>query len=339
MKIAVVTVRPSSGEEGGAERLYQALVQAFVDLGHQAEEVTLTTDESTFDQILENYLHFYDLDLSGYDVVVSTKAPTWMVRHPRHVCYLIHTIRVFYDMFARVFPKAPRSLQQQRDLIHLLDTKAFAHPDCKAIFSIGHEVSDRLLAWNGIEAGVMHPPLWQNPFHGQPSEPFLFLPGRLHSWKRTDLVVNAMRHVRSPLRLVLAGTGEAEAELKRQAQDLPNVVFLGRVSEDVLVDHYARCLAVPFTPQNEDYGYVTLEAFASGKPVVTCEDSGEAALIVRQQNGGKIAEPDPKAIAAAIDWLYEHPEEGVAMGQRGYEWVKGLHWSQIAQTLLAAANK
>ncbi|WP_267222276.1 glycosyltransferase family 4 protein [Dyella silvae] len=338
MKVAVVTVRSSSGEEGGAERLYQALVQAFADLGHQAEEVTLRTDESTFERILENYLYFYDLDLSEYDVIVSTKAPTWMVRHPGHVCYLVHTIRAFYDMFARLFPNAPGGLLQQQDLIHLLDTKGLERPGCKAVFSIGHEVSDRLRVWNRMEAGVMHPPLWQNPFHEEPSEPFLFLPGRLHSWKRTDLVVKAMRHVRSPLRLVLAGTGEAEAELKRLAKDLPNVVFLGRVTEDVLVDHYARCLAVPFTPQNEDYGYVTLEAFASGKPVVTCEDSGEAALIVRQQNGGMITKPDPKSIAAAIDWLYERPEESKAMGRRGHDWVNSLRWSQIAETLLEAAR-
>ena len=86
MKVAIVTVRAASGEEGGAERFYQGLVQSFIDLGHEAEEVSLATDESTFERILENYLHFYDLDLSAYDLVVSTKAPTWMLRHPRHVC-------------------------------------------------------------------------------------------------------------------------------------------------------------------------------------------------------------------------------------------------------------
>ena len=86
MKVAVVTVRASSGEQGGAERLFDALVQSFLDLGHEAEEVCLYTDESTYERILENYLHFHDLDLSSFDLVVSTKAPTWMVRHVSCCC-------------------------------------------------------------------------------------------------------------------------------------------------------------------------------------------------------------------------------------------------------------
>src|ERR1700744_1676958 len=112
MKVAIVTIRSSSGEEGGAERLYRALLESFVALGHKADEITLESDESSFEQILKNYLYFHDLDLSKYDLVVSTKAPTWMVRHPNHVCYLIHTIRAFYDMFDELFPKAHTQLRE-----------------------------------------------------------------------------------------------------------------------------------------------------------------------------------------------------------------------------------
>lgn len=335
MKVAIVTVRASSGEEGGAERLFRALVEAFVALGHEAEEVALLTDESTFEQILENYVHFYDMDLSAYDLVISMKAPTWMVRHPRHVCYLMHTIRAFYDMFDEVFPSPSAHLLEQRRLIHEMDTKALLPPHCLDVFSIGHEVSGRLRKWNGRDAKVLHPPLWENPFREGASEPFLFLPGRLHSWKRTDLVIRAMAYVRSPVRLLLAGTGEAEAELKAMAGD--RVEFLGRISDDDLVDLYSRAFAVPFTPKREDYGFVTLEAFASGKPVVTCIDSGEAALIVRQQEGGIVSEPNPKAIAAAIDWLFEHPAEAISMGQSGKAWVSNLNWLNIARTLLEAS--
>jgi glycosyltransferase involved in cell wall biosynthesis len=338
MKVAIVTVRAASGEEGGAERLFQGLVQAFSNLGHEAEEVSLATDESTFERVLENYLHFYDLDLSAYDLVVSTKAPTWMLRHPRHVCYLVHTIRAFYDRFSSLFPDANGVLLEQRRLIHELDSKALAAPRCRAVYSIGHEVSARLRLWNHIEAGVFHPPLWENAFHEAASEPFLFLPGRLHSWKRTDLVVKAMQYVRSPIRLVLAGTGEAEAELRELAGADTRIEFRGRVSEEDLVDLYSRCFAVPFTPVSEDYGYVTLEAFASGKPVVTCVDSGEAALIVGEQEGGLVCAPDPKAVAEGIDWLFEHPADRMLMGKRGSAWVAGLQWERLARAIVEAST-
>lgn len=337
MKIAVVTVRAANGEAGGAERLYCAMIQAFRDLGHQAEEVTLEVSEATFEDILDNYLHFYDLDLSAYDVVVSTKAPTWMVRHPRHVCYLVHTIRAFYDMYDTLFPEAGDALRQQRELIHQLDSKGLASPHCRAVFSIGHEVTERLRRWNGLDASVLHPPLWSNPFRQGEAEPYLFLPGRLHRWKRTDLVIRAIKLARSPLRLLVAGTGEDEAELRALAGDDPRVEFLGRVSEDVLISSYRHAFAVPFTPKSEDYGYVTLEAFASGKPVITCRDSGEAALIVGSCGGGLVCEPTPDSLAQTIDWLWDHSQEAEQMGLRGFEWVQTQRWPDVARQLLAAA--
>jgi glycosyltransferase involved in cell wall biosynthesis len=338
MKIAVLTVRASSGEVGGAERLFDSLVQAFNELGHQAEEVTLSTSEATYDDILANYLHFYDLNLSSYDVVVSTKAPTWMVRHPRHVCYLVHTIRAFYDMFESTFPSPSPTLLEQRKLLHALDTKALSRPACRAVFSIGHEVTRRLERWNGTSARVLHPPLWSNPFQAGSFEPYLFLPGRLHAWKRTDLVVRAVLASKSGLVLKLAGTGEAEESLRTLAGGDPRIQFLGRVSEETLVAEYRDALGVPFTPKSEDYGYVTLEAFASGKPVITCTDSGEAALIVNACGGGWVVEPTPTALAAAFDNIARSPGDAKLAGGRGFDWVTGLSWKTVASELLAAAT-
>ena len=53
--------------------------------------------------MLASYKRCYDLDLRQYDLVISTKAPTYVVRHPRHISYLVHTLRVFYDRFASEF--------------------------------------------------------------------------------------------------------------------------------------------------------------------------------------------------------------------------------------------
>ncbi|THD08650.1 glycosyltransferase [Rhodanobacter lindaniclasticus] len=337
MKVAIVTVRSASGEAGGAERLYDALVEAFRQGGHEAQEVPVVADESTFEQIKRNYLACYDLDLSAFDMVVSTKAPTWMVRHPRHVCYLVHTIRVFYDMFDSAFPQAGAEHRAQRDLIHQLDTRALSPPHCRGVFSIGSEVSQRLQRWNGLHAEVMHPPLWGGDFHAGAFGDYLLLPGRLHPWKRVDLVIRAMRHVRAPLRLVITGTGEAEQELRALAKDDPRIEFRGRVSDDELVELYAGAYAIPFTPMREDYGYVTLEAFASAKPVITCRDSGEAAAIVRASMAGYVCPPDPRAIGEHIDMIWGDRERAESLGQAGLAWVSGLSWGDIAGRLVEAS--
>jgi len=338
VRIAVVTARGSAGEQGGAERFYEALVVAFRNLGHQAEELAVTIDEPNFERIKRNYLNCYDLQLRNFDVVVSTKAPTWMIRHPHHVCYLVHTIRVFYDMFDELFPQPWEEVIDQRDLIHRLDELALSPPHCRAVFTIGQEVSDRLLRWNGITSEVLHPPLWQNAFRQGAQGDYLFLPGRLHAWKRVDLIIQALKSTRLPLKLKIAGAGEAEAELRAQAGDDPRIEFLGRISDETLIDLYAGAFAVPFTPKREDYGYVTLEAFASGKPVITCEDSGEAASIVRHAKGGVVASPDAKALAGALESLVNNRGDARQLGQNGLEWVQSMSWERVAERLLEAAG-
>lgn len=338
LKVAIITTRTTDGATGGAERFYDALAAAFRSFGHSVRVVPVLCDEPDFDTIKRNYLSCWDLELSDFDIVVSTKAPTWLVRHPHHVCYLVHTIRVFYDMFDDAFPDAADDLLAQRELIHNIDSAALSLPRCQAVFAIGCEVSRRLRKWNRLEAETLHPPLWTNHFHiGEPGD-YLLIPGRLHAWKRVDLAIRAMQFVNPSLRLVITGTGEAEAELRALAAGNPRIEFRGRVTDEELTKLYAGALAVPFVPLREDYGYITLEAFASGKPVVTCADSGEAAAIVGLTNGGFVVPPDPVAIAHALNRLRDNPALVDKMGQFGRKWVARLSWSDVVERLISASG-
>lgn len=335
MKIGVLTARSASGEMGGAERLFVALVNAFRESGHETHEIPVVADEATYTHILRNYLTCYDLEVSNYDLIISTKAPTWMVRHPNHVCYLMHTVRVFYDMFDAVFPDAGDELIAQRELIHRMDTEAMSFPKCRSVFTQSNEVTGRLREWNGLESNVLHPPLWSNNFRTGAAQDYLLLPGRLHPWKRVDLVIRAMDYVKAPLRLIITGTGIAENELKVLASRNKRIEFRGRVTDSELVELYAHSFAVPFTPKREDYGYITLEAFASGKPVITCTDSGEAPTIVDQVNGGYVCTPDPQVIGEHIDLLWENRKDAEMFGQNGREWVEQLSWQKIVHRLVS----
>lgn len=337
LRIAVVTIRQANGDTGGAERFFDGLVNALGGLGHDANELPVYTDESTAEGVKRSYLQCFDLDASGYDMVVSTKAPTWLVRHPRHVCYLVHTMRVFYDMFDAVFPAASPDTLAMRHLVHQLDTGALSPPRCRAVFTIGEEVSRRLREANGIEAPVLHPPLWSDDFHEGAQGDYFFLPGRLHPWKRVDLVIRAFRQVRAPVRLVIAGVGEAEAALRALANGDPRIEFVGRVDDDTLMELYAGALAIPFAPKREDYGYVTLEAFASGKPVLTCTDAGEAAAIVGASGGGIVVAPTAEDMAGAMQAIVTRTDHAAVMGQAGQRWVRSLSWQRIAGRLVDAA--
>lgn len=335
MRIAILTAEATSGSAGGAERFYQGLLKGLQQIGCDAECMAVPADEPDFAAIKRNYEYCRALDLSQYDVVISTKAPTFAVSHPNHVMYLVHTVRVFDDMFDIAFPEKSDELFRQRAALHQWDIAALSK--IKARFAIGHEVAKRLYRWRGIGAEVIHPPLGISGFKQGAQGDYFFLPGRLHPWKRVDLIIKAIRLSKLPLRLVIAGVGEAESELKLLAEGDGRIEFLGRIEDERLIDLYSGALAVPFVPIREDYGYVTLEAFASGKPVLTCTDSGEPAHFVQHMQNGLICQPTPEAVRAGLEWLHTHREECDRMGREGARIVAGMSWTNVARQLVESA--
>lgn len=337
-RIAVLATASHSREVGGAERFYVGLRDALRQEGVEADIVSVVSDESSFDAILESYVRFYDLDLSAFDGVISTKAPGYVVRHRNHVCYLLHTMRVFYDMFEVEFPAANAVLREQRRRIQQLDTAALSCPRLRGRFVIGEEVRARLQQYNGLDAEILHLATTMSGYRCGAFK-YLFMPGRLHRWKRVDLVIRAMQYVRSRVQLLISGTGEDEVSLKALAARDDRIRFLGRVTDDELISLYADALAVPFVPLREDFGLVSIEAFHSGKPVITCEDSGEPARLVRAFGAGWVCPPSPKEIATVIDRLAADPGLARDAGARGCGQVGRSTWDKVARTLLTALQR
>jgi glycosyltransferase involved in cell wall biosynthesis len=337
IRLALVTVKSASGMTGGAEKHYEGILQALNHGPVAMDHVALVADESDFHTILEAYLRFYEEDLSSYDGVISTKAPSFMVRHRNHVCWLLHTIRVFYDMFDREFPDPPPELVEQRRFIQRADTIALSAPHIRKLFVNGEEVRQRLVQFNALDATVLHPPLLHDCFQDSGyDEGYAFVVSRLHRWKRVSLVIEAMKYVKSPMRLLIAGTGEDECALRQLAGNDARIEFLGQVSDDAIVRYYSRARLVPFVPVREDFGYITLEAFQSGKPVVTCEDSGEPARLVRHGISGFISKAEPMELARHMDYLFEHPSEAKAMGAHGLDSVRPIQWAAVRSRLMSA---
>ena len=100
MHIAVLAPSPVPFCIGGAENLCWGLVHAINQCTtHQAELIKLPSREANLWDLIETYRRFSQLDLSHFDIVISTKYPTWMVSHPRHICYLLHRLRGLYDAY------------------------------------------------------------------------------------------------------------------------------------------------------------------------------------------------------------------------------------------------
>lgn len=333
MKIAVVSPSPVPYTFGGMDRLLEGVTRA-LNRSCEAELVTLPCDERNAEGIARGYYDFYNLDLSAYDAVISTKAPSYMVQHPVHLLYLCHRMRVFYDQWEA------RDLEHthMRRMVQWLDNWAMAPERIPRILTIGRTVSRRVSKWGGMDATPLHLPSTLPAAAPEPGR-YLFAAGRLHSWKRMDLAIRGVIESGADIRLKIAGQGPQQGELESLAGGDPRIEFLGHVEEGELSRLYAQALAVIFPPVNEDLGLVTFEAFQSGKPVLTVNDSGEPAEIVTDGETGWIGEPSGSALAERIAWIDSHRDEVAAMEPACLAAASTVTWDGVADGLLESIRE
>ena len=345
--MAVITIVTSAPPltEGGHLVIARSLERALTDAGHRAGIVT--TPSNRFGRQGSAYLANWltDVGVTGtgekVDQIISLRFPSYAVRHPAHVCWLSHTMREYYDLWdefsSRISPQGRLKERVRRTLIRHADTYFFKH-HVKKLFTQSKAVRDRLARWNHVEGEPLHPPPPQRPYRCDGYGDYLFFASRLTPLKRADLVVRALaRPEARGARCVIGGGGEDRLELERLTGDLglaDRVSFAGRLSEAALVDHLARCRAVVFVPHNEDYGFVTVEAFASGKPVITCTDSGGPLELVRAGQNGWVVAPEAASLAAAIAEASEDRALAERLGAAGRHDVAQMSWGRVVERLL-----
>ena len=326
--------------EGGHRVIARALVRALREAGHQAE--LLATPQNRFGRQLSAYLATWltDVQVAGdggrIDRVISLRFPSYAVRHPAHVVWLNHRMREYYDLwegFRATLGRRGRIVEgMRRRALHAIDKRLLRR---RVVFAQSATIRGRLERWGGIDAAVLYPPPPQRPYRCDGYDGSILSVARLQPLKRIDLLLEAAARVPGlPLRI--AGEGPELARLQGLSRSLGlahRVHFLGRLGEPQLIDAYATCSAVYYGARAEDYGLVTLEAFASAKPVITCADSGGPAELVGDRQSGFVSAPEPEALAAA---LADIRRDGAAerMGQAGAEASRAHSWPHAVHVLL-----
>jgi glycosyltransferase involved in cell wall biosynthesis len=210
-------------------------------------------------------------------------------------------------------------------------------------FTISNNTRDRMFQYNGLASETLyHPPKLAERLRCLEFGDYILSVGRLDSLKRTDGLIRALARTGSAARAVIVGTGPEENKLRQLTHELgltSRVEFAGYVDDDRLVDLYGRCLGVYFAPVDEDYGYVTLEAFLAAKPVVTYGDSGgPMEFVVHEQNGYVLPPEDWTAAAFCIDRLFRDRELCRSLGAAGRAAVSGITWDHVITRLLEGAG-
>lgn len=321
----------------------RALHRQLNDRGYEAEIVSLPFKWYPKQEILAHAAAWRLIDLSEsngapIDLVIATKFPSYFVRHPNKVAWLIHQYRAAYELCGTPysdFTHDDEDVGLRQTLIDL-DTKMLG--ECRRLFANAQNTANRLSKFNGLTAQALyHPPPFADRLQPGTYGDYVLFVGRLESIKRPDLAVRAMRFVDRPTRLVVIGDGTQRENTERLVASegvSDRVQFAGAVDETQLIDLYKDALAVIYTPFDEDFGYVTLESFLSRKPIITATDAGGPLEFVRDGENGVVCEPAPEAIAAAVNRLAADRRSASRLGDAGYERARAVTWDGVIEQLV-----
>jgi len=322
MKVAIV--HDALMETGGAERVVEILHEVFPDAPIYTSVFHPTSTFHTFrsmnirpsplQRIVRNRtiyracfplwpIVFEQFDLSPYELIISSCA-LWakgVITKPEtcHICFCYTPPRLAWRYHESV------AYEDFNPLIRLLLaiwTKSYRQWDLAASSRVDYFIADsfnaarRIFKYYRRISTVIHPPVNASRYliSDEPGNHFLIV-SRLNPYKRIDIAVQAFNQL--GLRLKIVGTGPDEPRLRKIAK--PNIEFMGRVSDQLLSELYARCQAL-ILPGEEDYGITPLEAQASGRPVIAYGAGGALETVVEGTTGIFFHEQTPEALIEAL---------------------------------------
>jgi glycosyltransferase involved in cell wall biosynthesis len=344
MKIAIASVQVPF-ISGGAEIMATQLAKALNDHGHTSELITMPFRFSPQTLVHESMNQWAGQDFSKFDcgeidMVICLKFPTFYLKHPNKVVWLMHQHRAFYELFDTPFGESSKNPNMIKFRNEIIQRDAQELNTAKVVYTISNRVSERLQFYNGVLSTPIHqPPANFDLFRCNDQLDYIFFPSRLESLKRQELLIRAIALCRAPVAIIIAGEGGMKSNLQHLINELEledRVRLVGRISDEEMRVWYANSLGVFFGPFDEDYGFVTLEAMLSSKPVITCNDSGGPLDFVLDNETGLVVNSTPDSISVAIEYLYYNKKRAKEMGVAGLERYKSLNisWSNVVEKLL-----
>lgn len=345
MRIAIASVQVPF-IRGGAEVLADNLKTQLKSAGHETDLVTIPFKWYPEQALLDSILIARLVDLSEVngqkiDLVIALKFPAYYIEHNNKVLWLCHQHRQAYELWGSQYGDLDKMRQgmEIKKIINNCDNRFI--PEANRKFTIARNVSERLKKFNNIDSEPLyHPPANYELLHTSDYDYYIFYPSRIDSIKRQFSLIKALPFTKTNIRIVLAGNGDPKEidKIKRFIIDNElqgRVQMLGFISEEEKRELYARCLAVYFGPYQEDYGYVTLEAFFSHKAVITHPDSGGPMEFVRHLVNGIVVEDNPEAIAEKLDFLYLNRNKAADMGESGFRLMEemNINWKYVIERL------
>ncbi|WP_435008083.1 glycosyltransferase family 4 protein [Tundrisphaera lichenicola] len=293
---------------------------------------------SLLKSIRPDVVHFHNLSLIGGPGLLSIPTPGAVKLMTAHEHWLVCPLHVLWKfgegvceapscVRCSVQAGRPPQLWRGSDLLE----RSLRHLDALIAPS---QSTLREHARRGIKVPMTHLPYFlpadytglpaaPTPIHDRP---YVAVAGRLEKIKGFQDVIEAARRL-PHIDLRIAGSGPFEADLRGQAEGLPNVHFEGRLdsAEVAALFRGALAVAVPSLVY-ETFGYVVLEAFAEKTPVIV-RDLGALPELVAESGGGLVFRTNDELVEA-LDRLAGDADLRIKLGCDGYLARLGI-WSEV----------
>lgn len=245
---------------------------------------------------------------SGYDFYIfSGNWAHYASAHHKPNMWYCHTpVRAFYDLKRYV-------LKNQKSVLHRLLAYAWIslHStfDVRSIKRINKIVTNsentrkRVATFYSRAAIVINPPVQVDRYHYEEESGYWLSVNRLYPEKRIPLQIDVFRKLPNEYLKIVGGYSKGDHAGKNldYLEDLPpNVELCGSVTDEALINLYARCKGLICTAMDEDFGMTPLEAMAAGKPVVAVREGGFLESIIDGVTG-ELVDPTSEGLIVGME--------------------------------------
>lgn len=277
-------------------------------------------------------------DFSDYEVVLSDSSSyaKGIITSPEtlHICYMHTPMRYAWDDCQKYtddfgLPSFIKKLVPFfMNYIRVWDSVSATRVD--KFIANSNFVAKRIKKYYKKESIVINPPVNVDRFYvendAEKRGDYFLIVGRLITYKRHDIVIEAFNKLGLPLKII--GRGPEMKKLKKLANK--NIEFLGRVDDEYLPKYYANCKAFIF-PQEEDFGIVAIEAMSAGRPLIAYRGGD----IVENMEDGKTGiffeNQTVEDVTAAIKRFAGMEFEGDYIRSKSFKFNKEIFKEKIAR--------
>jgi glycosyltransferase involved in cell wall biosynthesis len=330
---------------GGAEELAVHLQKNLIIAGHEAETLRIPFQWESATRIPSQMLMARALELWNVDHVIALKFPAYLIRHHRKTLWLLHQYRQAYDLYDVGHTNLPpgKAGVDLQSMIKHADDECFA--ESRKIFTNSEVTRQRLLKYNGFDAKVLLPPV-NDPelFSGDEMGGYIFAGGRINSMKRQLLLLEALAHTQTNVKLIIAGPPDGpeyaaclESAVERYGLGDRVHLDLRFLPREVYAGYVNKASAVAYLPYDEDsLGYVAMEAATAAKALITTSDSGGILGLVRHKETGWVSQPDAYNLANIMEEVFENSARTRMFGQSARILWKSMNinWPETTEALL-----